>query len=111
MSPKGALIWLCASSAVLGIVAFGGTFVAAFAVMMFDAPGSENNPATIALFTSLCGLPIVSGTTVVFSWILYVSQRYRAACAITIVLPLLNALAIAAALAYISIVQDGKFAP
>ncbi|MBS0211334.1 MAG: hypothetical protein JSS27_20510 [Planctomycetes bacterium] len=99
------------TSILLGIAAFGGTFVAAFGVMMFDAPGSENAPGTIALFASVCAFPIVCGATLVGSWILYSQRMYKLACAITVALPLLNALAIVAAIIWVDTVQAGKFAP
>ena len=56
-----------------------GVFVAAMSVMMFDAPGSTDNPAVILLFCSIAGLPLSLLVGVVSAWIAIARKRDRGA--------------------------------
>ena len=111
MRQNVAFVWLIVTSVLLAVASFAGTFVAAFSVMMFDAPGSENNRAVTSLFATICAFPMVCGATLVASWILYNTKSYRTACTITVLLPVLNLGAIGIAIACLQIFHDGKFAP
>jgi len=50
---------------------------AAFAIMVFDAPGSETNPATIALFCVLFFFPAVCFVSIPLAKSLYCSVVLR----------------------------------
>lgn len=77
--------------------------------MMFDAPGSEENPTTILLFLSVLTFPVVCGISIGLAWILYARKKFKAACTISF-LPVLNLLCGAAALIWLQIFNDGRFA-
>jgi hypothetical protein len=86
-----------------------GSVLAMFSVMMFDAPGSENNPGTIALFFSTSTFPLVCLLSIASSWILYRRQRFTIACWLAC-LPLLNVIADVAAIVWLEVYCGGQFA-
>lgn len=91
---------------VLGVVS---VLPAMFAPMMFDAPGSEKNIATIALALSLVSFPIVCGVAVIGSHLCLCSEAHALACSVAC-LPLINLALGGAGLWWISNVQGGRFA-
>ncbi len=93
-------LWLLATVPGIGL--------AMFSVMLFDAPGSEENPATIALFYSLSTFPVICVVSVVLSWILYRRQWSTVACWIAC-LPLLNVIAGIGAIVYLETFCGGRF--
>jgi hypothetical protein len=97
---------LAALWAVVGIVSF---LPAMFSVMMFDAPGSTEQPATWVLALSVLSFPLVCLFAVVNALVCRragdLQRAYR-----FLLLPLVNLLAGGAAAAWIQAFQDGKFA-
>ena len=86
-----------------------GAFVAAMSVMMFDAPGSNENPALILLFCSIAGLPVSLFAGVVLAWIALAMKRDRAALWLSL-LPLLPLLTGVVALLWLQFGYGGNFA-
>lgn len=85
-----------------------GCALALFSVMLFDAPGSAGNPATIALFCSLSTFPVVCLLSIVFAWILYRSQWFTVAFWVAC-LPLVNVIAGAGAMLWLELFCGGRF--
>jgi len=86
--------WLIIETIVSIPAIAAGAFVAAMSVMMFDAPGSNENPALILLFCSIAGLPVSLFAGVVLAWIALAMKRDRAALWLSLLplLPLLTGL-------------------
>lgn len=89
----------------LGVVSI---LPAMFSVMMFDAPGSEKNLATIALAASLMSLPVVCGIAVAMSWQSLRAASHAVAC-LWAMLPFVNLFVGGAGLNWIMWMQGGKF--
>lgn len=98
------LIW---ATTVLSLGTLVGLPLALTSVFLFDAPGSEKNPATIMLFVSALTAPVVSVLAIVLAWILYATNRLKAACWITL-LPLVNLVGGGVALAWLEIFNSGR---
>jgi hypothetical protein len=103
-----ALAILCATTVLWVALGLAAIIPALFSVMMFDAPGSEKNLAVRALAASLMGFPIVCGFSVAKSWLVFREKAYWLACALAL-LPLINVAVGGAGLAWIQLVQGGKF--
>ena len=99
--------FLIVTTILFGGGALVGTFPALFSFFLFDAPGSETNPATILLFCSALSFPVVCLASIALSWILYTRKRWRAACWAAF-LPGLNLLAGAAALLFLEFFNGGR---
>jgi hypothetical protein len=101
--------WTLASlTLVWSLLGLLGTIPAMFAVMMFDAPSSETNLATIAAAGSIFTFPLICLFTIVASWAAYSSGAYRRALRL-MALPLISLVVGGAAFAWIELMQDGKF--
>jgi hypothetical protein len=85
-----------------------GAFVAAMSVMMFDAPGSAQNPALILLFCSIAGLPVSLLIGVVLAWIALAMKRDRGALWLSL-LPLLPIITGIVALLWLQFGYGGNF--
>ena len=71
--------WLIVET-ILSIPAIAlGAVMALMSPMMFDAPGSSENPAMILLFSSIVGLPLSLIIGVLFAWIALALKRDRGA--------------------------------
>lgn len=92
----------------LSLGAVLGVFLAFTSLFLFDAPGSEKNPATIVLFFSAVTLPVACLASIALSWILYLRRRFTGARVISM-LPLLNLLTGALALIYLELFCGGRF--
>jgi len=90
-------------------LALASALPAMFAVMAFDAPGSERNPATIALVAATMSFPLVAIVAVLESWNRYRQGSFALACRWAC-LPLVNLAVAAAGVAWITFVQGGRFA-
>lgn len=101
-------IQLIILSIVVGLVGLAGLFPAAFSVMMFDAPGSSSNPATITLFLSVATFPIVCLASIIAAWSFYSSQQMEVAGWV-ILSPALNIVAGCLAKGCLDIFYGGKF--
>ena len=108
MTQKRARKFLIVSTAVLCLVGFGGLALAFTSVFLFDAPGSEKNPATILLFVCALTLPVTSILSIAVPWIVYARKHYRAACLLAFV-PVLNLAGGAGALIWLEIFNGGRF--
>ena len=85
-----------------------GAFVAAMSVMMFDAPGSTQNPALILLFCSIAGLPVSLLAGVVLAWIALAMKRDRGALWLSL-LPLLPVITGLIAVLWLQFGYGGNF--
>ena len=94
-------------ASVLGAVL--GLIPALTSFFLFDAPGSEKNPATIALFVSALSLPLTCVVAIALSWILY-RLGHHAIARWSSLLPLLNLLTGGLALIYLQLLCNGRFA-
>ena len=87
--------WLIIET-ILGIpaIAIGG-FMAMMSPMMFDAPGSADNPAMMLLFASIVGLPLSLLVALLAAWIWIALERDRGALGFSLLplLPVLGAIA------------------
>ncbi len=99
--------YLLLASGVWVVAGMLGLVVAAFSCMLFDAPGSENNPATVAVFFTLVSFPIVCAAAIAISWTLYSLRLHLAACMISL-LPLVDILAVIAAIVCSSVFYGGR---
>lgn len=109
MNGKLAKMCVIGTSIAWSVLGVFSIFPAIFSVMMFDAPGSGKNPATLALAFSLLTLPVICLFSVTISWVLYSKAAYSKSC-IWALLPLVNLVVGGAGFAWISLMQDGKFA-
>ena len=97
MGRKVAIGWLIVATVVWVLAGLVGCLFAAFSVMIFDAPGSTENPGAILLFLSFVSFPPACAVAIVLAWRLYSSNRLRGACWSTLlplVSPLLAAFAV-----------------
>ncbi|MBD2258048.1 hypothetical protein [Pseudanabaena sp. FACHB-2040] len=115
MKRKTALMFLSIATAVLIAAAVIGVFPAVMTPMMFDAPGSMENPATVTLAIGVATFPIVCVLAVVLSWTVALlpvlaqfPQHYSWACALT-GLPLVNVVVAGLALAWLTVFNGGSF--
>lgn len=99
---------LAALSLLWGALGLLGAIPAMFAVMMFDAPGSETNLPTIAAAASIFTFPLVCLFTIIASWAAYSSGTSQRALQIT-ALPLINLVVGSGSFAWIEWMQGGKF--
>ena len=97
-SPGVAII----ASVVWGVSLFIGVFMAMMSVMMFDAPGSQNNPRVIAMFVSVVSFPVLCLVSILATWLAWrftrdASAAWRRLPWYTAALPLLSVIAFAIA--------------
>ena len=95
-------------SLVVGLLGILGIVPSLFSVMMFDAPGSTENPATIALFLSVASFPFVCCGAIVSTWSLYGAGRKAWSC-IVIWTPVLNLIVAGIAIYCLNTFFGGKF--
>jgi len=70
--------------------------------MMFDAPGSENDPRVWGMALSVASFPCLTAISVTGSWFLFALKRYRAAVIISFI-PLLSVCILVGGFVYASI--------
>ena len=98
-----------AATVAWALLGLASVIPAMFSVMMFDAPGSTSNLPTIALVASLMSFPFACVIALVEAWGSYRREDYsRARCWAG--LPLINLTLGGAAVVWILLFQDGKFA-
>lgn len=114
MSPKTVAIALAVGSVALGALALFSIGPVAFVPMMFDAPGSTENPGSIALALSVATFPLTGILAIALAWIAYGLARwggfavlYPWACA-ALLLPVLNVAAAALAIAGLNVANGGR---
>jgi hypothetical protein len=107
MTQKSARRYLIISTIVVGLIGAPGVLLALTSFFLFDAPGSEKNPATILLFFSALTLPLVCLLSIVLSWILYARQKFTVACFVAFV-PIVNVVCGAGALIWLELFNGGR---
>jgi hypothetical protein len=85
-----------------------GLLPALTSFFLFDAPGSEKNPATILLFWSALTFPLVCVLSLAAAWILYARKHFAVACWVSL-LPLVNLCGGAGALLWLQLFNNGQF--
>lgn len=100
--------WLIVE-AVLAIPAVAiGAFMALMSPMIFDAPGSEENPPVILLFSSIVSFPLLCIVGVALGWIAIARRRDRGALWFSL-LPLLPIVAGVVAIIWLQMSNGGQF--
>jgi hypothetical protein len=84
-----------------------GAIPAMFSVMMVDAPGATDRPATMALMAATMGFPLACFGAGIAALDLRRQGNHRHACA-ALCIPLVVVLVGVAAAAWIEIIQGGK---
>ena len=105
---KTARTFLIVTTILFSLGGILGLLPALTSFFLFDAPGSEDNPATILLFCCALTLPVVCLLALLAAWIFYWGKHYRSACGISL-LPLLNITGAIAALVWLEIFHGGQF--
>lgn len=115
MQQKTALVFLFVATVIWIAGAVIGLLPALMTPMMFDAPGSLENPVTVTLALSIATFPVVCAVAVLLSWLVFglpalahFPHRYLWACAL-ISLPLINVAIGGLALAWITWFNGGSF--
>ena len=108
LSQKSARTWILVTTFVFGATGALGILLALTSFFLFDAPGSEKNPATNLLFCCALTLPIVCLASIVMSWVLYARKHFAMASGISL-LPLVNLAGGAAALLWLQLFNHGNF--
>ena len=98
------LTWLIVSTVLWISGGLGAVVPAMMSVMIFNAPP---NPPTMTAFVCLATFPLVCLGSVVLSWLIYAVRLPRAAVACSL-LPLVNVVVGAGAVACIYVFFDGK---
>lgn len=109
--PQGGWEWdlyLILLSIVVGVLGVLPAVPALFSVMMFDAPGSTSNPATIILFIATISFPLVCFGAIATAWELYRENR-KWAGRLIFLSPTVNVIAFFAAYDCLEIFYGGKF--
>lgn len=84
-----------------------GILPAMTSFFLFDAPGSEKNPATILLFICALTFPIICALSIAAAWTTFAMKRFQAACWLSL-LPSLNLVGGVAALIWLEIFNGGQ---
>ena len=108
MKQKSARTFLLISTILFSLGGILGILPALTSFFLFDAPGSEKNPATIVLFVSALTLPLVCVIAVSAAWILYARKWFAAACWVSL-LPLVNLVGGGGALLWLELFNNGQF--
>jgi hypothetical protein len=101
-------IYLIVATVLLVITGFVGFAPAMMSPMMFDSPGSDEDPATLLLFSSMVSFPAVCLLAIPLAWIVHVFQKHRLAIFCTL-LPLVNLVVGSLALLYLLVFNQGNF--
>jgi hypothetical protein len=101
-------VHLLVASIVYGILGVCSVVPAAFSVMMFDAPGSEKNPATRLLFWSIVTFPGACLLAILAAWATYVA-RDDAAANLLVHVPLVNVVLFIVGFYWLKIIYGGRF--
>ncbi len=69
----------------LGVLLVFSSVAAMFSLMIFDAPGSTENPTAWRIFFAVVGVPVVTLLAIVLSWVAFFLQHYQIALWISLV--------------------------
>ena len=108
LSQKSARTWILVTTFAFGVTGAFGLVLALTSFFLFDAPGSEKNPATIVLFCSALTLPVVCLVSIAMSWLFYIRKHFAVAACVSL-LPLVNLACGAAALIWLQLFNHGNF--
>jgi len=89
---KGTLVTLIITTILFLLLITPGVYVAMMSVMLFDAPGSTENPTVVGFFYSIVSFPVMCGLSPV-SWIFYALKLYKTAIIVSLS-PVLSIIAI-----------------
>ena len=78
-------IYLIIASIVWFITIFPALFMAMFAPMLFDAPGSEDSNWTIAAAGGIVSYPLIAILAILLSWLFFVKKKHRVAFIVSLV--------------------------
>jgi hypothetical protein len=109
MGSRGSRLAILALTVLWAVVGVASVVPAAFSVMMFDAPGATERPATVVLVLAVLSFPLVCLFTVVNALACRRSEQWSRAYWF-LALPAVNLLAGGAAAWWIEAFQGGKFA-
>lgn len=101
-------VYLVTASTIVGGLGLLSVMPALLSVMMFDAPGSQENPATNLLFWSVFLFPLTCVVSVACAWGLYAAKVRRWAILVT-GLPMINVLLGVIAIVWLELAYGGKF--
>lgn len=105
---RGLRVWLIIESILaLPAIAIGG-MMALISPMMFDAPGSDDNPPVWLLFFSTVSFPVVCLFGVILAWVAFGMRRNRGALWLSL-LPALPLLTGIAAIVWLQLGSGGSF--
>lgn len=99
-----ARVWLIVATVFFGIAGLFSLPLVMMSPMMFDAPGSERNPAIVIFFWCLISFPVICGLSIFLSWIWYKRERFQAARLVSLA-PLLSLIVGATALGFLVLSQ------
>ena len=108
MKKSWAFTLLCVMSCVSASCGLLSLVPLALSPLVFSEPGSDQNPATVALFLSVATFPLVCLLATAVAWLLYRDYRYTAASVVAL-LPVVNLLAAAVAVVCLLTVFGGRF--
>lgn len=109
MDRRRTRIWLIVVTSVYLLASPFVVFGAMMSVMAFDAPGSEDNPATILFALSLLTSPVTLVFGPVSAWLLFFFRKHRAAIA-AVLLPVVNLVLFIAAFVWLQVGYGGSLA-
>lgn len=101
-------LFLCIAIPVSLFTAIPGGFMALMATMLFDAPGSQNNPFTWAMHASIVLYPLFAILCPMLSWLAHASGEKKRANLIMIG-PLVPVATTIIADFFNDVICDGKF--
>ena len=101
-------VYLVIASVLVALLGLASVIPALFSVMMFDAPGATENPATIALAISVASCPFVCFGAIAKAWSLF-GAATNGLAKIAIWAPIINLIVGAIAFYCLLTFYDGKF--
>ena len=108
MTQPTARKFLVIATVLCGVAGVIGMAAALLSFMMFDAPGSEKNPAIRLSFSGAHHVSdVICIVSILLGWIFYLRKNLGAACILSS-LPVLNLLCGAAALIWLEIFNGGN---
>lgn len=107
MTNTHARTWLIITTILLLAGGAFGIVLAMSSFFLFDAPGSDKNPATILLFISALTSPVMCGLALVSSWIAYGLKFFRTAVCLAFA-PVLNIIGGGVALLWLEMANGGR---
>lgn len=108
VTERSGKVFLIVTTVLWAVGAVAGILPAMMSPMMFDAPGSEKNAATILLFSAVLSWPVVCLIAITGAWILFAVGWCKTARWLAL-LPLLNLIAGVLAFVWLDLFNAGLF--